>query len=434
MATEIKVSIVMPVYNMEKYLSQSIESLCAQTLKEIEIICVDDGSTDTSMAILEEFAQKDDRIRIFENKEEGPGAAQARNLGVSNATGEYLLILDSDDYFHPELAELTYEKAVETQAEIVFFDAMAVDDVTGNPNPYRNYIHFGLLPDKKVFSPTEFRENIFQVTNGSAWNKLYQTSFVKGNSLEFQAIHVMDDVFFTYSSYAVANKITCLERKLVYYRVNNASSQTNNMYRDPLSPLKFLLKLKEFLEEKGLFQRYANSFILTAHKHFRWYFRELNDYDDLSVLYHALRDGGMNQLLWGIPTDCSLDLGWTKDILSLSCPEYIFQCFHRGEQFFYTFPEDLKSSDLQVIFYGGGLRGKSLYAQNSYHNYCKIVAWVDKNYEKLGFPITGLDTLNTREYDRIFITLESQEESEKIKESLVEMGIAPEKIIYGDTL
>ncbi|MFI3249371.1 MAG: glycosyltransferase family 2 protein [Eubacteriales bacterium] len=430
----IKVSIVLPVYNMEKYLHQCLVSLCCQTLKEIEIICVDDGSKDNSMAILEVYAGKDERIKIFENKEEGPGAAHARNLGVSQATGEYLLVLDSDDYFHEELAEKTYQRAIETEAEIVLFDAMEVDDVTGEPNPFRNSIHFGLLPDKKVFSPMEFREDIYQVTNGSAWTKLYKTSFVRENSLKFQPINVMDDIFFTFSSYSIAKKISYIEDKLVYYRVNNSNSQTRNMQRDPLSPLKFAQELKEFLAEKGLLDTYSKSFIRTAHQHFRWYFRQLDCYADFSVLYDALHKNGIAQLFSGLTTDTQQDLSWANEIMGLSCPEYMFQCFHNVEKHFCKFPKELQNKELKVILYGGGLCGKSLFAQNSFHHYCSIVGWVDRNYEKIGFPLTGVESLTTTEYNCIFITLESLEECEKIKKSLFEMGISPEKILYRDTL
>ncbi|MFI3249372.1 MAG: glycosyltransferase family 2 protein [Eubacteriales bacterium] len=430
MQTNIKVSIVVPVYNVEKYLHQCLDSLCAQTLREIEIICVDDGSKDNSMTILEAFARKDDRIKIFENKTEGPGAAHARNLGITKVTGDYLLILDSDDYFHPELAEKTYQKAIETEADIVLFDAMVVDNVTGKPNLSRNFVEYELLPDKDVFSPLEVKECIFQMTQGCAWNKLYHTSFVKENHLEFQAIHVIDDLFFTYSSCAKAEKITYLEEKLLSYRVNSSSSQSNNLHVNPLSPLIASLRLKEFLVKNGLFQLYFETFLEMFLGLFSWYTSKLKGFDDFSILYHSLKSEGFDQLLSGIDTDSRQDLKWLTEIQSLSCEEYIFRRLQKSEQFAYKFPIELKDSKMNVIFYGGGVRGKSLYAQNIIHNYCNIIAWVDRKYKEIGFPLMGLEILSATEFDMLYITLGDLEICETIKESLTAMGIATEKIFY----
>ena len=94
-----KVSVIIPVYNVEPYLKQCMDSVVGQTLKDIEIICVDDGSTDGSLDILKEYATEDSRIQIIEQKNAGAGAA--RNNGMRHATGKYLSFLDSDDFFEP---------------------------------------------------------------------------------------------------------------------------------------------------------------------------------------------------------------------------------------------------------------------------------------------------------------------------------------------
>ena len=104
----VKVSIIVPVYNVEKYLSKCLESLINQTLKDIEIICVNDGSTDNSLSILKEYANKDSRIKIIDKQNEG--VSVARNTGIEVATGEYLIFVDSDDY----LVENACEKALNT--------------------------------------------------------------------------------------------------------------------------------------------------------------------------------------------------------------------------------------------------------------------------------------------------------------------------------
>ena len=107
----VKVSVILPVYNASDYLHQCMDSIVGQTLKDIEIICVDDGSTDNSLDILKEYEQKDKRVKVIQQKNAGAGAA--RNNGLSIATGEYLSFLDSDDFFEPDMLEKAYEKAKE---------------------------------------------------------------------------------------------------------------------------------------------------------------------------------------------------------------------------------------------------------------------------------------------------------------------------------
>ena len=115
------VSVIIPVYNVEKYLNQCLDSVIAQTLTDIEIICVNDSSTDGSLGILEEYEKKDKRIRVVTQPNSGAGAA--RNRGLSMASGKYLSFLDSDDFFEPDMLELAYQKAEEDSADFVVFNS-----------------------------------------------------------------------------------------------------------------------------------------------------------------------------------------------------------------------------------------------------------------------------------------------------------------------
>ena len=117
----VKVSVILPVYNVSEYLRQCMDSIVGQTLKDIEIICVDDGSTDDSLEILKEYEAKDKRVKVIEQKNAGAGAA--RNNGLAIATGEYLSFLDSDDFFEPDMLEKAYEKGKSANAQGVVFRA-----------------------------------------------------------------------------------------------------------------------------------------------------------------------------------------------------------------------------------------------------------------------------------------------------------------------
>lgn len=120
----VKVSVIIPVYNVEPYLKQCMDSVVGQTLKDIEIICVDDGSTDGSLDILREYAAEDNRIQIIEQKNAGAGAA--RNNGMRHATGKYLSFLDSDDFFEPRMLEKAYDLAEKDQADFVAYKSDSI--------------------------------------------------------------------------------------------------------------------------------------------------------------------------------------------------------------------------------------------------------------------------------------------------------------------
>ena len=114
-----KISIIVPVYNVEKYLKECLDSLINQTLEDIEIICINDGSTDNSLAILEEYQKKDSRIKVFSQRNQGVSAA--RNLGIEKATGEYLTFLDSDDRLELNTCEILYKETIAKNSDFLFF-------------------------------------------------------------------------------------------------------------------------------------------------------------------------------------------------------------------------------------------------------------------------------------------------------------------------
>ena len=120
-----KITIIIPVYNVEKYLLQCLDSVVGQTLQDIQILCVDHSSTDGSLAILEEFAAKDSRIEIIHSKNTGGGPGQARNAGLAHVKGRYIQFVDSDDWLDPTLCEKAYCRLEQSGADIMFFGSLA---------------------------------------------------------------------------------------------------------------------------------------------------------------------------------------------------------------------------------------------------------------------------------------------------------------------
>ena len=221
-----KVSVIMSVYNTEPYLQDCLDSVLSQTLQDFELICVDDGSTDGSVAILEENAKKDSRIHIVHQENAGPGAA--RNNGLRKATGEYTLFVDSDDLCDLHLLEKTVGKAEETIADIVAFDFYKL---SGNTKNKAIGIHADWLPENtSVFSRHTVSEKLLSIVHPVPWTKLFRTSFLMEHQLKFDELSSKNDVAFSAVSIAQAEQIAFLSEPLMTYRVGyngTISSQKN---------------------------------------------------------------------------------------------------------------------------------------------------------------------------------------------------------------
>ena len=178
-----KVSVIIPVYNAEKYLEECLDSLLRQTFTDMEIICVDDGSTDSSAEILKRFQEKDRRIRVL--FQENQYAGIARNNGMKIAQGEYLLFLDADDFFEDTLLEKIYSQGKKMGADIVLFGAKQYNEKTGCVSPASWYLKKDAVPEENPFSRKTQDTDIFAITTPAPWTKLFRKEFVDSNRTFF---------------------------------------------------------------------------------------------------------------------------------------------------------------------------------------------------------------------------------------------------------
>ena len=253
-----KLSVIVPVYRAEETLRQCVDSLLAQTYTNFELICVDDGSTDSSGRLLDEYAQKDARIKVIHQENQTAGAA--RNNGMAHATGNYLLFLDPDDFFEPFMLEKALEKIKENDSDICLFNVYRYDDRTGRrtsnvPDYIRKHI-----PPLSVFSRKDVPDRIFNMTTGAPWNKLYRTDFVRRHGLRFPVIKNTEDFYFVALSMALAEKITTLDTPLLHYRINVGSSLQATRSRYPVEFEKSFTGVKDRLVELGIYEEVKKSF------------------------------------------------------------------------------------------------------------------------------------------------------------------------------
>ena len=255
-----KVSVIMPVYNTEKYLREALDSVLAQTLTEIEVLCVDDGSTDSSLDILHEYVAKDSRLSVYTQDHQFAGAA--RNLGIKHAAGKYLLFLDSDDIFDSQLAEKSYNRAEETAADICVFGGEIFYDDSGERIPMPDLCRTDLCPET-VFSTKEHAEDIFSISSPCPWNKLFRREFITGNGITFPKLRTAEDLVFVMTAFACANRVALLDEPLLSYR-QHSTSLMHTQDKDPLAFYAALVELRERLTARGLYAPLKDAFAAMA--------------------------------------------------------------------------------------------------------------------------------------------------------------------------
>ena len=212
-----KISVIIPVYNVDKYLRQCLDSVVNQTLEDIEIICVDDGSTDNSYAILMEYAQKDTRFKIL--KQNNQHAGVARNKGIKIASGEYIHFLDSDDYIDTDAYAEWYQVAKENDLDVCVCFQERFDNKTGEIKRVDKVIGNELKILNFKDDPKYFIYNVVV-----PWNKIYKREFLLAKKIEFEALICANDRSFYFKTILAAQKIGILPKYWMHYRVNNDKS------------------------------------------------------------------------------------------------------------------------------------------------------------------------------------------------------------------
>jgi glycosyltransferase involved in cell wall biosynthesis len=194
--SSIKVSIIVPVYNGERFISKCIDSIICQTLRNIEIICVNDGSTDMSLEILKRYADKDNRIKIISTRNKGQG--NARNIAIEHAVGEFIGFVDIDDWVDPEMFEELYSVGNQFLCDVVISEFNLYNERTkkiSQPEWCKipNYKAF----DNRVFIAEDIMDYVFKL-HSAPWSKIYRTQFIKSNKVKFPVGLYYEDISFVF--------------------------------------------------------------------------------------------------------------------------------------------------------------------------------------------------------------------------------------------
>lgn len=250
-----KVSVI--ICNVEKYLKECLDSVLQQTLKDIEVICVDDGSTDQSSQILREYQQKDSRLKIVYQDNKGAGAA--RNLGMKEANGQYLFFMDSDHYCTLDFLEKATKCADEKKSDILVFDFCRFDEQTGEKEYCDGLVRERVPKGKEVFSYIDNPEQICKIVHPTSWNKLYSHEFVKENKLQWLEVSTESDITFATLSVLAAKRITYLNATFIYYRVGFENSIANRKKYCQDNVIKTVLSIDHQAQKLSYYDEIKNS-------------------------------------------------------------------------------------------------------------------------------------------------------------------------------
>ena len=259
----VKISVVIPVYNVSEFLDESISSLLKQNFNDFELICVNDGSKDDSLEILEEFAKIDDRVKVI-NKPNG-GCGSARNRALDEAHGDYIYFFDPDDYILPSALEVLYNNAINNNSDLVMFKIAWFMD--GEPidysNPLFNFDDIFKDVDFNNFTFT-YKDVISHVLNSgfAPWSKLYKKEFLdKYDDFRFDLGVAFDDVPFHVKSMLRAEKISFAPDFYYHYRYANPNS-VNNTSSNGIDIMKIVDIVEDFIKKEGYFEELKEEFFI----------------------------------------------------------------------------------------------------------------------------------------------------------------------------
>lgn len=263
-----KISVLMPIYNAEEYLKQSLDSLISQTFKDLEIIAINDGSTDDSLKIIKDYAKKDSRLKIIDKKNSGYGASM--NLGLKKASGKYIAILEPDDYIEKTAYEKLYSLAEKFSADLIKANYYAEKQ---GKSTKQNI--FSAERADQVLDPTENTWLFY--TPPAIWSALYKREFLTKNQIKFLETPgaSYQDLGFNFKTLAVAKKVVVTEDAFLHYRLDNSNSSVNNPGKVDCVVEEYA-SISEFLKKHMLYKKLGGVMVAAKLGNYHWNLQRLS--------------------------------------------------------------------------------------------------------------------------------------------------------------
>lgn len=365
---KVKVSIIIPIYNPEEsLLRKCLDSALNQTLNEIEVLCIDDGSGGATKDILKEYSENDSRCKIIAQENSGSGAA--RNNGIKHSNGEYIVFLDADDWIEPKMCESLYDFAKNLDVDLILFDNVwhREDSITSE------FVHFSKEEYNRDFNNFIFdykflKDKIFSGYFGVIWTKFYKSSFIKENNIHFPSYKLYNDIEFHIKSLILAKNISYYPR--IFYHYNKSDHESlQTSYRGKKEAMVFydvVVGIRDFLLEQNLMEEFRIDFLNFAFENFilkltemskdfkQDYFLKIKSFfDSMEIYSNDFDELNFKYLPYYIHMICSKDFNEFKARLShfdkeLINPErYVNIDDNKGifENEYYTLNNEYESSE-----------------------------------------------------------------------------------------
>ena len=253
------VSVLVAVYNTQDYLTVCLDSILNQTCTDFEVVAIDDGSSDRSLEILREYADRDARFIVHHQENKGVGSA--KSLALNMAKGKYIFVLDSDDFIEPDTLEVLTEQAELLGAQILTFYFDIFNEALNTFIDHKSCINLQHIPQQETFNARDIPSTIFQVFTPEVCNKLWLRTFLVDNKISFGEYDYAEDYYLTYWAMSIAENIAANTDKAFYhYRQGRQGSLTTSS-SNPLGFLPAYAALKEKLESLDLFDLLEQSYV-----------------------------------------------------------------------------------------------------------------------------------------------------------------------------
>lgn len=401
------VSVIIPVYNVEKYLDECLQSVIAQDYSDLQIICVNDGSTDSSQAILKEYERKYTNIEVYIKK--NGGLSSARNYGIEKAKGEYVFFLDSDDKLADNSCiSFMAKKMDENKLDVLCFDGESFfesEDLKNKNYSYSNYYDrtksYGLFESGydlfiELFKDGNYRENIAV--------KCIRRNLIIDNNLRFMDGMIYEDAFFSFCLVLSSKRVEHVKRSVYKRRVREGSiTQKPIFFYNVYSMFCGYVGILEILKKYGLEQdEWVSKYIGSLKEYLLELYYQISKEERKKI-------NNLNE--------------WERYILESIIPQSSISE--------YVFPYHLFPKNSRILLYGAGKIGKIFFNIGKIDGYVDIVGIADKRANELcrnSFPVISVEDISSQDFDYLLICVENIKIAEEIENQLVKIGLNRSRI------
>lgn len=379
------ISVIMPLYNAEKYLRESLDSIQSQTFRDLEIICINDASDDNTVNILREYQKNDSRIRLIHNKKRS-GAAVSRNIGLKAAGGKYVSFLDGDDIFDECMLEAAYQAAEKNRADVVNFEYKHVRTEDIHQKAYKlhgeEYIETYC---RHTFRISDLKPCDILLFPSSPCNKIIRREFIVSNKLEFQSLPSANDVYFIIMAYILADRMIVLNesRILLYAREHQVQTRISSN-RNPMCVYEALEKLQQELIQRGIFEQFFQYFYCIVYWNILTAIEKTKDENTAKNFYMFLQKKGIRKLCKSSACYQQTDLDIQKRLQNFY--EYTFESGWLEKEDIFDYYIEKNASRIRNLFQSFEERGWKTAVWGAGRNGSLFIKFCDET----GLPVSAV--------------------------------------------